>query len=409
MDDLNRSHIAHPTGLIVAAVALLLIGLVMVASASASLTDPLVGPAIWRTPFGRQLIFAAVGVAAMLLTARFARPLLASQRGRRGLGKVVFMIVLGCLAVALIPGLTDSHRGAQRWLRLAGAGFVVSFQPSEFAKLAMVAFLAGLLTKPGTDVRSFRRGFLPAAGAVAACVLLVGMEDYGTAALFAVIGALTLFVAGCRLRHLLALGSIGVVGMTALLFAQPYRLERLEGFRGFWEDPLGAGYQPIQSLTAIATGGWLGSGLGAGAAKYGYLPESHTDFIFSMICEETGVLGGGLVIALFCAFVWLGLGAMRAAPSRFERILAFGLTATVGLQAAMNIAVVTVLTPTTGISLPLISAGGSGVTAFCIAIGILSAIATRGRQVDLFALNEDERGGSDAEPQASACAIARAC
>jgi cell division protein FtsW len=130
-------------------------------------------------------------------------------------------------------------------------------------------------------------------------------------------------------------------------------------------------------LTAIASGGWFGAGLGNGVQKYGYLPESHSDFIFAGICEETGLLGAALVIALFGVLVWLGLKTMWCARTPFERLFAFGITATVGLQAVMNIAVATVVTPTTGISLPFVSAGGSGVVTYCLAIGLLAAIAAR--------------------------------
>jgi cell division protein FtsW len=167
--------------------------------------------------------------------------------------------------------------------------------------------------------------------------------------------------------------------MTALLYAAPYRLARITAYMDFWAEPQGNGYQPLQSLTTIASGGWLGTGLGSGVQKYGYLPESHSDFVFAVICEEMGLFGAALVIALYGVLVWLGLRTMLAAPSRFERMLAFGLTATFGLQAVMNIAVVTVVTPTTGISLPLISAGGSGVLTFCLAAGVLAAVAIRGR------------------------------
>ena len=189
-----------------------------------------------------------------------------------------------------------------------------------------------------------------------------------------------LFVAGCRMRHLALLGVLGTCALTALLYSAPYRLDRITAFKSFWADPLGGGYQPLQSLTTIASGGWFGAGLGAGVQKYGYLPECHADFIFAVLCEEMGAFGGAVVIALFCAFVWCGLRAMLMARSRFERLLAFGLTATVGLQAAMNIAVVTVAVPTTGISLPLISAGGSGLLTFCLATGVLAAIAARGSE-----------------------------
>ena len=362
--------------------ALLAIGLVMVGSASASPAGPLLGPGVLQTAFGRQVVFVTVGVAVMLVTARLAPVLLVSEKVRRGIGQVLFALALACLLAALVPSLADAHRGSQRWLRLGPSYVGLSFQPSEVTKVALVAFLASLLGSSAADPRSFWRGFMPAAAGIGACVLLVGKEDFGTASLLACVGGLTLLVAGCRFRHLITLVLVGAAAMSALLWMAPYRLERLATYRHYWDDPLGAGYQPVQSLTAIASGGWLGTGLGAGVQKYGYLPDCRTDFIYSVICEESGLLGGVLVIALFCALVWLGLRVMGAARTRFERLLAFGLTATIGLQAAMHVAVVTVVTPTTGISLPLVSAGGSGVITFCWLVGLLSAVATRGRSVD---------------------------
>jgi cell division protein FtsW len=236
-----------------------------------------------------------------------------------------------------------------------------------------------VLTLRGADPRSFRRGFAPASLAIGCCVLLVGSEDFGTSVLLLGVGVCMLFVAGCRLRHLAMLGGLGACALVGLLFSAPYRLARITAYADIWADPRGSGYQPLQSLAAIASGGWFGKGLGAGVQKHGYLPESRTDFIFAVICEEMGVFGACVVIALFCVFVWLGLRTMLMAPTRFERLVAFGLTVTVALQAAMNIAVVTVVTPTTGISLPLVSAGGSGVVTFCLAVGILAGIAARGR------------------------------
>lgn len=366
---------ASPGALVLVAVALMAMGLVMVASATAPLDRPLVSAKLWQTPFGRQLLFVSTGLVVMLITAYAAGRLLASPGARHFLPLVFFVLVLLCLVGVFLPGLSDAHRGSQRWLRLGPGGW--SFQPSEPAKAALVTFLALVLGRRQADPRSFWKGFLPAALAIGTCAGLVGAENLGTAVLLAAAGTLMLWVAGCRWRHLLPMAAFGAAGLTGLLFAEPYRLARLTAYTQLWSDPLGAGYQPLQSLTSIASGGWFGLGLGAGIQKYGYLPESHTDFVFSVICEETGLVGAGLVIALFCAWLWLGFRTMAAAPSASERLLAFGLTAIVGLQAAMNIAVVTVVTPTTGISLPLVSAGGSGMIGMSLTVGLLAAVAGR--------------------------------
>lgn len=361
------------------AFALMAVGIVMVASTTASLDRSLFDAAFLRSTFGRQCVFVAFGLAIMLITSVAAGPFLASARWRRGVSIAVFAVVIALLVAALIPGIAAAQRGSHRWLQVSLGGMGLGFQPSEFAKPVMVAMLALYLTQHDADPRSLRRCFLPAAAIIGVCVLLVGKEDFGTSVLLAGVGGLMLLVGGCRLRHLGVVAGVGALAMTALLFSVPYRLQRLAAYRDIWADPQGAGYQPVQSLATIVSGGWLGQGLGAGVQKYGYLPESHTDFIFAVICEEMGLVGGLLVIALFVAFVWIGVRIMLAASSRFERMLAFGLTATIGLQAAMNVAVVTVAVPTTGISLPLISAGGSGLVAFSVSTGLLAAIAARTR------------------------------
>ncbi len=362
-------------GLVVIAVALLAVGLVAVASASSSYDRPMLGQAIWRMPFGRQAVFALIGFGLMLSTEKLGARLLDSSWACKWLPLAGIVMTVAALAVTLIA---DPHRGSQRWLRVApGSAFELSFQPSEIAKITLLAFLAAWLGGRDAAPRSFWRGLFVPALVLGATVLLVGSEDFGTASLLTGVGGLLLFVAGCRLRYLFPLMIVGVAVLVVLLLIEPYRLERLKAHDTLWSDPRGAGYQPLQSLTTIASGGWLGLGLGEGVQKHGYLPESHTDFVFSIVCEETGMVGGGLVLALFCGLICLGWQTFRAAPTMFERLLAFGLTAMIGCQAAMNIAVVTAVTPTKGISLPFVSAGGSGTLTFCIAIGLLAAIATR--------------------------------
>ncbi len=379
MSELEADNPVHPGAIITLSAALMAVGLVMVTSATAPLDRSLVEVSFWRTTFGRQVIFALVGLLLMVTVSRVAVPFLARPTTQKWIPGLVFALALAGLVAAFIPGLASSRHGSQRWLQVAPAWVGIGFQPSEFAKLALVGFLAMWLARPKIEVRDFRRGFLPAALAAGVFVLLVGKADFSTAVLLAGVAFMMLLVAGCRVRHLAVLGGLGVVAFGVLLVAAPYRMARLTAHQTFWDDPMGAGYQPLQSLTTIASGGWFGTGLGAGVQKYGYLPESHSDFVFAMVCEEMGLLGGGLVIALFCGFVWLGLRTMWSAPTMFERLLAFGLTACIGMQAAMNIAVVTVVTPTTGIPLPLISAGGSGLLTFSLAIGLLAAIAARSR------------------------------
>jgi cell division protein FtsW len=378
MDAGSNQRTVQPAAVILIAAMLMSIGLVMVASATASLDRPLLTPRIWTTPLGRQAVFILAGLAIVMVTAWVSRGILSSAALRTRLSQVFFVVAVLLLAAALVPGLAEPHRGSNRWLGLSRLGLAFSFQPSEIAKLALVAFLATLLGDGEADPRLFFRKFLPATAAIGVCVALVGKENFGTAALMAVVAGGVLLLAGCRLHHLLLVMAMGVSGLTVLLFAAPYRLARIAAFQDFAGDPQGAGYQPLQSLVTIASGGWFGVGLGSGIQKYGYLPESHTDFVFAVVCEELGIFGGGLIIALFCAFAWVGLRIMLAAATPFERLLAFGLTFLVAVQAAMNIAVVTVMTPTTGVPLPMLSAGGSGMFITCGAVGVLAAIAARG-------------------------------
>ena len=382
----SRNETGDAVGLIVVTCALMALGLVMVGSTSASLDRPLLATDMWRTVFGRQVVFVGVGVCVLLATARLSPPLLRSAGFIHWASRVLFVVTLLLLVVALVPGLGSAQHGSSRWLRFDAGGFTVGFQPSEIAKLSMVAMLASMLTATGADPRSLKRMFIPAALVVAVTVGLVGMEDLGTAALLAAIGASMLLVGGCRRRHLAVLVVLGVVGLAWLVNHEPYRLARMTAFLHPEEAAAGAGYQPLQSLMTIASGGWFGAGLGSGMQKYGYLPECRTDFIFAVICEELGVLGAALVILLFVTFIVLGMRAMVGSASRFTRLLSFGLIATIGVQATMNIAVVTVMVPTTGISMPLISAGGSGLMMVCFSIGLLIAA----------------RSGESAEPERSA-------
>ncbi len=368
-----------PSALVVVWASLVSIGLVMVASASVSLDRPVLSENVWTTPLGRQVIFAAIGFGLMALTAKVSVKALSSAGIRKAACWTLYGVSVALLVAALIPGLADPHRGSHRWLRVGGLGLDIGLQPSELAKLALVGTLAWFFGERPHHARTFWRGFVPAALSAGVVVGLVGKENLGTAALLACVTGAMLLVGGCRMIHFLPAALGGAGGLVGLVYAASYRMERLQAFGNYWDDPMGKGYQPIQSLTAIATGGWFGTGLGAGTQKFGYLPESHTDFVFAILCEETGIVGAGLVIALFCAFGWLGLRVMLSARSPFERMLAFGLTLVVILQALVNLAVVTVLMPTTGVPLPMISAGGSGLLTVSVGVGVLAAIAYRGQ------------------------------
>jgi cell division protein FtsW len=375
--DATQGGSALPAGVLILASALMAVGLVMVASASASLDRALFEGHWWTTTFGRQFIFLPTGAVLMLGLAGLGPRLLRWRFVRWWVPIGFAAIVAVALVLVLLPGIGSERQGSSRWLRFGPAAMEVGIQPSELAKLALIGVMAAWFGAGKFDPRSFWRGFVPGAVAVGAFVALVGKEDLGTAALLGVVGGALLFIAGCRWRYLAVLAVLGIAGGLFLLHAADYRMDRLDAHRKMWDDPQGSGYHAVQSLTTIASGGWFGTGLGAGVQKYGYVPESRTDFIFAIICEETGVLGGLVVIGLYVGLVVLGLRIAWQADRPFERLLAFGLTMLIGLQAAMHVAVVTVVAPTTGISLPLVSAGGTGVLVFSAAAGVLAAVGAQ--------------------------------
>ena len=366
------------------AASLMTIGVVMLASTEAMLDQSLVERLSLETPFARQVAVAIGSCLVMVVCSRIGPGVFRWRRNSLLQPAVwVFLASLVLLALVWVRDLGVTSHGRSRWLTIGPIGF----QPSDVAKLALVIFLAAVLSRrSGSSTfadakdgahRHVRPGvFWPIVGIGAVC-LMVGWEDFGSAVLLLTVGAAMLFVGGCRFLSLVAWAVPAAGAFAYLLVSHPYRLERLLAFLNLWEDPRGRGYHAIQSLAAIASGGWTGCGLGAGLAKFGYLPESRTDFIFAVICEETGVLGGGLVIGLFVVLVCLGMRAMflvDRSDGGFLRLFAFGVTVMVGLQAVMNIAVVTVVAPTKGIGLPFVSAGGTSLLCFSVAIGLLAGV-----------------------------------
>jgi len=361
-------------GLQVSAVALMCLGVVMVYSTSASVTGGQADWRIWHQLAGRQLIFTLLAVGAMAVLSRMPYEFWSYEDSiRRWAGFWVLLGGIALLAAVYVPGLGVEVNGVRRWIQIGGAKGV-RFQPSEFAKVGLVIFLAGALSSEKWPLRRFWRGVAPLCCGILAVCGLVGYEDFGSAALIAAVAGVLLIAGGVKLWHLLVPALPGVAAFAYLVISRPYRLKRLTAFTDIWADPQGAGYHPIQSLIAIGTGGWLGRGLGDGIQKYGYLPEDTTDFIFSIVCEELGVAGGVGVIVLFMLLIWQGLRVMRKAPDSLGRLLALGLVFTIGLQAAMNIAVATVSVPTKGIALPFVSAGGSGLLLAGCAVGIVSSV-----------------------------------
>jgi len=314
----------------------------------------------------RQLIFAVLGIAAMFITMNL------DYRVWKKFAKVALIICFVLLVLVLIPGVGVVRGGARSWLGIASLGI----QPSEFMKLGMIVFMAKVLSEQDSRITSFRKGLLPMLLLLGGAFGLIMMQpDLGTGAVLLGATMMIIFSAGARISHLVGLAGLGVVGFAGLIAAAPYRLNRILYFLDPWKDPLGGGYQIIQSLYAIGPGGLVGLGLGMSRQKYSYLPEPQTDFIFSIIAEELGFIGGATVLLLFLILVWRGMRTAITAPDTFGSLLAVGIVGMIGVQVVINIGVVTGMMPVTGITLPLVSAGGSSLTLMLTAIGILLNIS----------------------------------
>jgi cell division protein FtsW len=314
----------------------------------------------------RQAIFAGLGLVAMMITMR------TDYWVWRKWSKTGLWICFGLLIAVLVPGIGVVRGGARSWLGIGSLGI----QPSEFMKLAMILFLADRVSKDEANIERLVIGFLPPLGIVGVAFGLIMLQpDLGTGAVLVGASILLLFVSGAKLKHLFGLMGFGLIGLVGLIVTAPYRLKRITAFLNPWKDPLGAGYQAIQSLFAIGPGQLLGLGLGMSRQKFNYLPEPQTDFIYAILAEELGFIGGVIVLCLFLILIWRGIRTALATTDRFGSLMAFGITALFAVQVIINIGVVIGLMPVTGITLPLISAGGSSLTIMLTALGIVLNIS----------------------------------
>jgi cell division protein FtsW len=358
-----------PLLLTVTVAVLNIVGIVMVLSASsvASLTD-------YGSPwhfFLRQLMWTLLGVVAFVVGIRF------DHRKLRTLVRPLLIVSAVLLVIVLVPGLGVEVSGSRRWI---GAGFL-RFQPSELAKLALLLYVADLASRRAREIADWRRVVKPVIVVLGGFGLLVMRQpDLGSALVLAMITAAILVAARTRRRHLAVIGIGGVSIVTLLAFAEPYRRARMLTFLHPFSDRTSEGYQIAQSLIAIGSGGWTGVGLGASRAKWNFLPNAHTDFIFAIIAEELGLLGGLLVLAMFAVFAVLGIRTAARASDRFGALLAVGITTWVVGQALINVGAVCGLLPITGIPLPFVSFGGTALVTTMLAVGILANIARRGQQ-----------------------------
>lgn len=332
----------------------------------------------------RSVVYAGMALVATIIVACMPKALLDrldafAQTKRPALWLAVgVMLILAVLILVYIPGLQREAKGAKRWVEFPMPGLgEFGFQPSEIAKWTLPAVIAVFAAARGSQIGTIFRGLLPAGLAVALVCGLVMLEDLGTAVLIGAACGVVLLAAGIRWWHVGVLAALAIAGSVQAIRTSPYRMDRITSFMDPWADPADTGYHMIQSLAAISSGEFTGRGLGNGLHKLGYLPEDTTDFLFAIICEELGVLGAAGVVAVFALLAWACIGVVRQERSAAGQLIALGITATVLLQALMNLAVVTGLGPTKGIALPLVSAGGTGWILTGASLGLLIAMDRR--------------------------------
>ncbi len=360
-----------PTILILA-VCLTCLGVVMVYSASSVMALKKFGDGFFFLK--RQGLFSLVGFAAMTLL------MMLDYRKFRMLVVPVLLLALVLMVLPLIPGLGATVNGASRWIRIAG----LSVQPSELAKLALVVYLAYSLSRKKELIKTFRLGLMPYVVMLAPMLGLLALQrDLGGAFVMVAVTFGMLWMAGLPLRWpvLAALCSAPVVYFQVV--GSKYRMARIDAFIDPFSDPLGKGFQIIQSWTAFGYGGPLGQGLGEGKQKLFYLPEAHTDFIFSVLGEELGFAGVFVVSSMFLLLVLSGLRVARRATDSFGKNLAFGMSLLLGLQAFANMMVTTGLLPTKGLALPFLSYGGSSLIGSLLAVGVLLSVSAHGEAQEL--------------------------
>lgn len=350
--------------LVITILLLLSIGLIMVLSASSPSALSESGDSYKY--FNKQLLFAVLGLIAMYVISKI------DYRFYRKFYKQAWWISLILLILVMLVGKTVNE--AKRWIYITDT---LSFQPSEIVKFLMIIFYAGILTKNRDQLGKFKEGFLKHILLVVPIIALLMLQPHFSASMVIItIVAVMMILAGCKFWHFLATGgAVGIPGMIGLIILEPYRLARVTTFLDPWKDATGTGWQVIQSLYAIGSGGLFGAGLGESKQKYLYIPEPHNDFIFSVLAEELGFVGCVLVILLFAIFIWRGVLIAMKSPDMFGSLIAIGITTMVAIQVILNIAVVTSSVPATGMPLPFFSYGGTALFILLCEMGVLLNIS----------------------------------
>jgi cell division protein FtsW len=344
--------------LVVPVVMLVIVGLGAMLSAASVVSIRETGDPLFYIK--RQFVWVGLGLVALAIFTRIP------YRLYRKLALPIFIAAMIGLAATLVFG--DIRGGARRWIEVGP----LTIQASEFAKLATVIVLSAVMAKKDRLLGSLAHFLLPVGailGGVAA--LLMAQPDFGTTLLIGASAFAVLFASAAPLGYVVGLGGIAALLGTVGAFTMDYRRDRITGFLDPFADPLGTGHQAVQSLVALGTGGWFGVGLGASRARWSFLPNAHTDFIFAIIGEETGLVGAALVIVLFASFAAVGIRVALKAPDMFGRLLAVGIVSWLSFQALINVGGVVAVLPITGVPLPFVSSGGNAMIVSLAAVGIL--------------------------------------
>jgi len=375
------------------ALALLMVGVVMVQSAGMQVEGlgadaSVVGEGVTAKSLltSRSALYLVMAIGAMVVASRLPIRKIAGRLDRvvwfkpgGDLGVLILgsLLLIGLVVTVYVPGLARPMNGAHRWVNLRVPG-LESMQPSELAKWGLVILVAWYGARLGSYNENrlgiFWKGLLPAVLCIGAVAFVVVMEDLGTGVLMVLACSVVLVAGGARLKHFAAFVPIGMAGVAAAIMTSPYRVKRITAFLDPYADAQGEGYQMIQSLTTISGGGFFGRGLGNGLQKFGYLPEDTTDFLFAVVCEETGFVGALAIISAYAAIVWVGTDIAKRETSGILRLIVVGVVATFSIQAVINLMVVTGLGPTKGIALPLMSNGGTGWIVTSVCLGLVVAI-----------------------------------
>jgi len=352
--------------LLISILAISIFGLIMITSSSYiwaeyKFNDPF-------KYFKHQALFFFVGLIIMNIAMKINLEFLKKK------SNLILGVCLLLLILVLIPGIGSIRNGSRSWFGLGGFGI----QPSEFAKIGLIIFTAKYLAHNQRDMKDVKKGALPIFIVIGVFFLLIMLEpDFGTAMVIVLTLICLIFISGLKISFFVKLGIIGLLGIVGLIIAAPYRMARIVSFLNPWSDPLGSGYQIIQSLYAIGPGGLLGQGFLNSRQKHFYLPEPQTDFIFSIISEEFGFLGVLIVTSFFFIIFYRMLKIALSAQDLFKKYLTFGLAFGIFIQASLNLAVVVGLIPVTGVTLPFLSYGGSSLLVSMLSVGLVLNISRK--------------------------------